>query len=144
MAEEEILALSNKTIVPGEELIFSIIGTNKVYWQHILKTISENHKNVTWGWNYYNDGKQWLFKVVQKKKTLFWGAIVVTGDFRLTFYFGDKAEPAINGSDLPEKIREGFRTAKRYGAIRPISLIVKSDEDVEIILKLVDIKASLK
>ncbi len=143
MAEKEILALSDRLVQPTDELIFSLIGERKIYWQKILGRISEEYKNITWSWNYYNDGKQWLFKLVQKKKTIFWGAILTTGAFRITFYFGDKAEPTINASGLPQSVKEGFKTAKKYGAIRPVTLLVSSDADVDIVLKLAEIKHKL-
>ena len=144
MSENESLALSDPRVQPGDDLIFSLIGKNKKYWQKILKQMLDTYKDVTWSWNWYNDGKQWLFKLVQKKKTIFWAAIITTGQFRITFYFGDKAEPLIYGSGLPQKVKENFKTARRYGAIRPATLLVQSDEDVDTVLKLAEIKMKLK
>jgi hypothetical protein len=45
---------------------------------------------------YYNDGKQWLSSWPEENNIL-----CLLKDFRITFYFGDKAEPLINSSDLP-------------------------------------------
>jgi hypothetical protein len=79
----------------------------------------------------------------QKKKTIFW-ASVLKDTFRITFYFGNKAEPAIEGSPLPQKIKDGFRDARRFGALRPITTIVNENEDLDNILKLIDVKVKLK
>jgi hypothetical protein len=144
MAEKEILALSNPSVYPSDDLVFALIGEKKIFWQKIQKHILESNKDISWVWNYYNDGKQWLFKLVQKKKTIFWAAILATGEFRITFYFSDKAEPLIFGSDLPQSVKEDFKTAKKYGLIRPASQLVNSHEDVETILKLAEIKLKLK
>jgi hypothetical protein len=144
MAEKELLALSNPSVYPSDDLVFSLIGEKKVFWQKILKHVLENNKDISWAWNYYNDGKQWLFKLVQKKKTICWGAVLATGEFRITFYFADKAEPLIYGSDLPQDVKESFKTAKKYGLIRPATLLVNSEKDVETILKLAEIKLKLK
>jgi hypothetical protein len=144
MAENEVLAFPDKSIVPTDELIFSIIGERKELWQWILKSVSEKYKDVSWSWNYYNDGKQWLFKLVQKKKTFFWGAILKTGDFKITFYFGDLGEPLIMAADLPQKMKDDFRTGKRYGKIRAISILVKTEDDADNVLKVADIKSKLK
>ena len=144
MAEKEVLAFPDKSIVPTDELIFSIIGERQALWQWILKSVSEKYKDVSWSWNYYNDGKQWLFKVLQKKKTLFWGTVLKAGDFKNTFYFGDKAEPVIEASDLPRKIKDDFKTGQRYGKIRAISILVKTQEDADNVLKVADIKSKLK
>lgn len=144
MADKELLAFPDKDVKPTDESIFSIIGSNKDYWQRILKSIPEKHKDISWSWNYYNDGKRWLFKLIQKKKTLFWGAVLTTGDFRTTFYFGNKAEPLVVSSDIPEKHKEEFLNAKRFGSLRAISILVRSDEDVDTVLKLADLKSKIK
>jgi len=143
MAENEIIVLSDKSVIPTDEYIFSLIGERKVHWQKIVKFAADNYEDVSGSWNYYNDGKQWLFKLVRKKKTVFWASIV-TDAFRVTFYFGDKAQSLITGSDLPERIKEEFKTAKRYGAIRPITITVFEHSDVENVLKLIVIKNKIK
>ncbi|MFH0842470.1 MAG: DUF3788 family protein [Bacteroidota bacterium] len=143
MDEKEIFAFSDKNVKPTEELIFSKIGDKKILWQKMMKYLSDNYKDASGSWNYYNDGKQWLFKMVQKKKTIFWLA-VLDGSFRVTFYFGDKAEPVILSGDLPQAVRDGFIQGKHYGKIRAITTKVTSPSDVETITKLIDIKTKLK
>jgi hypothetical protein len=140
MSEKEKLVLSDKNVIPDDNLIFSHIGDRKKQWQNIMNYVSANYKESSGNWNYYNDGKQWLFKMVQKKKTLFWAAIL-EGTFRITFYFGDKAEPIILNSDLPESVKEGFKTGKRYGKIRPISFKIEEVHDIQTIYKIIDIKS---
>jgi hypothetical protein len=143
MSEKEELVLNDKQIVPTDEYIFSIIGEKKILWKSIMDYLSENYKDISGSWNYYNDGKQWLFKLVQKKKTIFWAAILKE-TFRITFYFGDKAESLIGSSDLPQTIKDGFKTTRRYGAIRAVSIKVLDNTDVNNVLMLIAIKARLK
>jgi len=64
--------------------------------------------------------------------------------FRITFYLGNKAESVIENSDLPVSIKEEFKTAKRYGLIRPVTLIIRNEEDVDNVLKMIVIKVKLK
>jgi hypothetical protein len=135
--------LANKEIYPGNEFIFSIIGDNKIHWQKIMAYMSENYKDSLGQWNFYNDGKRWLFKMVNKKKTVFWAGIL-TDTFRITFYLGNKAESIIGNSDLPQNIKEEFRTAKTYGQIRPVSFIIKDQVDVDNVLKMIAIKSKIK
>jgi len=143
MDEKEKFAFSDKNVKPSEELIFSKIGDKKIFWQKIMKYLSDNYKDASGSWNYYNDGKQWLFKMVQKKKTNFWLA-VMDGTFRVTFYIGDKAEPVILSGDLPQAVKDGFMQGKHYGKIRAVTTDVNSNSDVETIMKLIDIKTKLK
>jgi peroxiredoxin len=93
--------------------------------------------------NYYNDGKQWLFKYYRKKKTIFWASLL-KDTFRITFYLGNKAEKVIENSDMPDSIKEEFNTAKRYGLIRPVTFIIRDEADVDNVLKMINIKVKLK
>jgi hypothetical protein len=143
MAEKEEMILSDRTVMPTDDYIFSILGEKKILWQNIISYATDNFKDISGVWNYYNDGKQWLFKLTQKKKTIFWGAML-KDTFRITFYFGDKVESLLGNSDLPLKIKDDFKTSKRYGKIRPVSLKIFSAPDAESVKKLIAIKIKLK
>ena len=143
MAELEKGPLSDKNIVPTEDYIFSQIGDNRKYWDKIMTSVFNDYSNISGSWNFYNDGKQWLYKLVQKKKTILWLS-VISGTFRVSFYFGDKAEPLIYNSDLPSVIKEGFRSAKRYGKIRPVTITISCETDADNVLKLVAVKSKMK
>lgn len=135
--------LTDPAIKPDDELIESLVGRKIDFWKSIIEHAESVYKDVSGSWNYYKDGKQWLFKCVLKKKTLFWAA-VFEKSFRITFYFGDKAEPVIFGSDIPESMKEGFRNGRRFGAIRAISVVVSEQKDVENVYKLISIKSKIK
>lgn len=143
MSEKETILLSDKEIFPTDEYIFSIIGEKKILWQSIMDQMISNYKDSSGKWNFYNDGKRWLFKMVLKKKTIFWAAILAD-TFRITFYFGNKAESFIEASDLPQIMKDEFRTAKRYGLIRPVSFKILNKTDVENVQKLIAIKLKIK
>ena len=143
MAENEKIVLSDKSVIPTDDYIFSIIGERKVYWQRIMNYLSVNYPDASGSWNYYNDGKQWLFKFVRKKKTIFWSSIL-TDTFRITFYLGNKAESIIENSDLPVSVKEEFKTTKRYGLIRPVTFIIRNEADVDNVLKMVNLKVKIK
>jgi hypothetical protein len=142
MAENEIL-LTDRNIFPSDEIIFLIIGDKQKYWKAIMNFMAENYAGSAGEWNFYNDGKRWLFKMVFKKKTIFWAGIIKDA-FKITFYLGNKAESVIENSDLSAGIKEDFKTAKRYGLIRPLTFIVNQQEDLESIIKVIDIKVKLK
>ncbi len=143
MAESEKLVLGDKSVYPSDEILSSIFGDKMIIWQKIISYVKDNYKDITEEWRYYIDGKQWLFKMQQKKKTIFWAG-VLKDTFRITFYFGNKAEPVIEGSNLPQKIKNNFRDAKRFGTLRPISTIVGGGKDLDNILKLIDVKTKIK
>ena len=143
MAENEKKVLSDKSVIPTDEYIFSLIGDNKLHWKKIMDHVSENYKDASGSWNYYNDGKQWLFKMVRKKKTIFWSSLI-DKTFRITFYLGNKAEAIIENSDLPQAVKDEFKTAKRYGLIRPLTFVINSETDVDNVVKMISIKSKMK
>jgi hypothetical protein len=143
MAGKKKMVLSDKSVIPTDEIIFSYIGQKKALWKILMEYLSENHKDITGSWNYYNDGKSWLFKVVQKKKTIFW-LTLLEDTFKITFYFGDKAEPVIEASNLPQICKDNFRNGPRYGKIRAITVKMDDLEDINSIKELIGIKKKMK
>jgi hypothetical protein len=143
MAEDLTIQLSDKAIFPTDEVLFSIIGNKMELWHILMKTVKDNFPDSSGGWNYYNDGKRWLFKMTRKKKTMFW-ATVFEDTFSVTFYFVDRAEPLIFNSDLPEIIKNDFKTTKRYGLLRAITVRVNEPSDIDNVLKLISIKLKIK
>lgn len=138
----EPLVLTDKSVTPTDELIFSIIGENRIHWQKLMHGITEQFPEAKGEWNYYNDGKNWLFKMIWKKKTLFWIGVHST-TFRITFYFGDKAASLIEESELDEVLKAEFRTGKYYGKIRALSIGVMNAKDINNAFILAGIKSKV-
>lgn len=135
--------MTDPNVQPTEELIFSIIGENSVYWEKMVDYLYENHFDITEEWRFYNDGKSWLYRSLRKKKTIYW--IGVQKDtFRVSFWLGEKAEPIIEASDLPESIKEVYRNAKRFKIGRCITIEMRTPEDFNHVVKLIEIKVKLK
>jgi hypothetical protein len=143
MAETETILLTDKLVFPSDDVIFPLLGEKKILWQHLMNYMHDHYKDSCGTWNFYNDGKRWLFKMTYKKKTVFW-VNITPGGFRVTFYFGNKAEPIIESSDMPQSVKDEFRTAKRYGLIRPAIFVINSKEDLDNVLKMIVIKCNLK
>jgi len=59
----------------------------------------------------YNDGKSWLYRALRKKLTIYWVGIL-KDTFRISFWLSNKAEPLVESSDLPERIKEEFRSQR--------------------------------
>ncbi len=135
--------LTERDQFPTEKVIFSHIGKSKIFWESIFSNIHTNHPDFIEQWRYYNDGKCWLLKITKKSKTIFWLS-VLRESFRITFYFGDKAEPAILDSTISNELKEQFKNGKRYNKIRGITLITGSKKDIEDVSSLIEIKLRIK
>lgn len=143
MSEKQNQVLTDKNVIPTEELIYSLIGYNKIFWERIMKYAYEEYSDINGNWNYYNDGKRWLFKLAHKKKTLFW-ASVLDDTFRITFWLGDKAEQLVEDAVLPPAVKDEFRNAKKYGSVRPVSIIIREQSDADIVITLIALKYKIK
>ncbi len=137
-------ALNDKTIIPNNDIVFSIIGHKSLLWQQIISYLYNRHKDISEKWKYYNDGKSWLFRTLKKEKTIFW-IRVFKGSFKIAFWFGDKAELIIKQSDLSDYIKKDFEVAKKMGNMgRCISIDVTDSKDFNDVIKLIEIKLEIK
>lgn len=129
---------NDKSVKPDHAIVFSIIGNKSILWQQIMSYLYDNHKDISEEWNYYNDGKIWLFRTLKGKKTIFW-IRVLSDTFRIAFWFGDKAEPIIEHSELTEDIKNGFKAAKKMGVMgRCISIEMLDLKDFDQVKKLIE------
>ena len=138
----ETIVLTDRFTAPTDELIFSIIGGKKIFWQKIISYLHDNHSEISEVWRFYDDGKCWLFRTLKKKKTLFWIGIL-DGTFRVSFYLTDKATPLIVQSELPEKIKKEFLNTAG-NKFRSITIKMSDADDAETVIKLIEIKLKLK
>jgi hypothetical protein len=135
--------LTDKNQFPTDEIIFSHIGKKKVLWISLFEFIQKQYPEFNKEWRYYNDGKSWLLKVTQKAKTIFWLS-VIRGTFRITFYFTDKAQKEIQNSSLPLELKDQFKTGKKYGKIRGVTLVFKNKKDCACAEEFIRIKLNIK
>lgn len=138
----ETIVLTDPAVEPTDEIVFSFIGENKTLWEQLMNHLKNERKDMDGSWRYYNDGKSWLLRGLKKEKIIFWVA-VVQGTFRVSFYLSSKAEPLVADSNLPQKIKDEFE-ATRGQKFRAITFLMSSQEDVENIKKLIDIKLKVK
>jgi len=135
--------LKDKEQIPTEEIIFSFIGKTKTIWESLFEYIREEYPEFAEEWRYYNDGKSWLMKVTRKKKTILWLS-VFKNVFKITFYFGDKAEPLIMESKLTDELKQMFKEGKKHGKIRGLTLVMNSKKNLKNARELISIKLKVK
>jgi hypothetical protein len=139
----EPMVLTDPNEHPTEEIIFSHIGKTKALWTALFQHIDANHPDFGKEWRYYRDGKSWLMKVTQKKKTIFWLAIF-KGGFRTTFYFTDKAKDLLLTSALSDEFIRQFLDGKNYGKIKGVTVSYSKKQHLADAKILIDIKLQLK
>jgi hypothetical protein len=132
--------LTDKSVKPNDDIIFSIIGDMELLWKQTFSYLIDNYKDISVNWKYSNCGKEWFCQGLQKKKSLFWIQIQKKDSFSIGFPFGDKVESFILQSTLPDRIKNDFIISKRYNSTRYISIEVGDSNDLENVKKLIDIK----
>jgi len=134
--------LNDKSQFPTEQVILSHLGKSKPLWDSLFQYLASEHPDFTQEWRYYNDGKSWLMKVQHKKKTVFWLAIL-EGSFRTSFYFPDKAKQMVEGSPIPEELKEQYR-GRSFGKLHAVRVAYRNKKDIEFAKALIAIKLSIK
>jgi hypothetical protein len=139
----EQLVLNEPNQFPSEVIIYSYIGRTKPLWVSLFQHIDADHPDFVREWRYYRDGKSWLLKVTQKKKTVFWLSIV-KGSFRTTFYFTDKAKDLIMASALSDELKDQFTSGESFGKIKGITIAYAKKQHLADAKILIDIKLRIK
>lgn len=129
----------DKSKQPQEKDLKQTLGTSFNYWQDIKDFIKNDIGETSEEWKFYMKSTGWQLKTLLKKRNLFFFT-PYKNCFRITFVFGDKAVAEVQKSDLPKNIVDELLNAKKYMEGRGLSLEVNSENDVEIVKKLLLIK----
>ena len=131
--------LNDKDEYPNDEVLSRYLGKVKNTWDSFADLLDESYPSFSREWRYYKDGKNWLYKITKKKKTICWVSIY-NNKFKTTFYFPDKAEELITASKLKKAYIDQFIHGKKYGKIRGVTVEIKKSTDLNSIKTLIEIK----
>ena len=131
----ELPILKDKNIFPTNEVLADVLETSFPAFETF--SASAETAGLTLEWNYYNDGKVWLCKVLSKKKNLAW--LVVYQN-----YFTEKHLDRIADMEITESIKEEFYQAKPSGKLIPMSVVITEKEQVKDALSMILFKKGLK
>jgi hypothetical protein len=133
--------LSNSEILPNDQLIEQYLRQAYPVYQEFSAYVNSEQSGLVPSWIYYNDVKYWLCKVQYKKKTIFW-LTVWEGYFKLTFYFTEKYELAIDSLEIAQPIKEQYRANKLSGKIKPVTLDITTRSQLLDAYALINFKVS--
>ncbi|MGA9408577.1 MAG: DUF3788 family protein [Bacteroidota bacterium] len=131
----------NKSVKPNNEMLSDALGRSYRYWEEIKKTLESRYGKLTAEWKYYGSGSGWTLKLLLKKRNLFFFS-PCKKYFRIAFVFGDNAVTAVEASDLPVRMIEELKGAKRYVEGRGLRIEVKKKADIKNIIDLIAIKVN--
>lgn len=128
-----------KLVVPDGKNVLKALGEMGGLWLELRKYIQENYGPAIEEWKYYGPESGWTMKFVLKRKNLFFFN-AMSGGFRVSFTFSEKAAVAIEQSDLPREIIDRVKSAPRHADGRGLSIEVRNQETAELAKRLVEIK----
>jgi hypothetical protein len=134
--------LNDPLVFPSNEVLKGVLANSYPAFEE-LSAILNNEMNLVLEWNYYNDGKCWLCKVLNKKKNLFW---LSAWDkfFMTTFYFTEKHLESFAVLDISETIKEKLCRTKPTGKLLPLQIEIFTREQLPDLQEIVKFKKKLK
>lgn len=130
---------ADKSDKPNNQKLSEALGASYKYWEKIRESLEDEYGKLVEEWKYYGASSGWTLKMLLKKRNLFFFT-PCDGYFRISFVFGDRAVAAIEESDLPPKLIQELKNAKRYAEGRGLRIEVKKRADIDNIVKLVAVK----
>ena len=90
-------------------------------------------------WKYYGVKYGWSLKLFKGSRNLcFIGHY--DREFLVAFLFGERDEPRVLESRVPQALKDEFTAARRYAEGRPLRVHVRGPDDLPPVLELLDIK----
>lgn len=134
--------LSNPDQLPSNKLFEKILSKQllQTYLQieNIVSALGLNAE-----WRYYNDGKAWLCKITDKKKTIAWLSLW-KDCIKTSFYFTEKTREGVMLLDISNDIKTSFAEAKTIGKLIPLILILEQPNQADDFKKIAVYKMTLK
>ena len=123
-------ALDDKSQVPTEESLSSVLGPAKDLWDEFASALASEYQPLSEKWGY--SGKQWGWSLAlkQKKRTI----VYLTPSmffFYAGYALGEKAVEIAVSRGLTPEVMSIIESAKKYAEGRAIRLEVRTAQDVQ-------------
>ncbi len=139
----ESYLLRDQQVFPTREVLEKILAESYPVYEEMMGIITDAKYGLVPEWNFYKDGKAWLCKVCNKKKTIFWLS-VWDKFFKTTFYFSEKYFQGVSELDIDNNLKESFNRNKSFGKFHPLTIDFNKKEQIKDLLKIIEYKKSLK
>jgi hypothetical protein len=137
------LGLRDENLFPVKEIIENALLERFPVYEELIAVITAKPYELVSEWNFYNDGKAWLCKVMHKKKTVFWLS-VWDRYFKMTFYFTQKNVHGIASLDIPDHLKNDFNHRHPIGKLIPLTITINQKEQLKDALIVIRYKLSMK
>lgn len=135
--------LNNSEIFPSDEVLSEALKNTFSFYQEFTNEIKSDNLQLNTEWNFYKDGKSWLCKITNKKKTVCWLS-VWDSYFKLGFYFNEKNHKGVLDLEISDDIKNSFISSPKIGKLLPLTFEVKDNSQFEDLFKIIKYKKSCK
>lgn len=136
-------ALRNNTIFPDTEVIESVLLGSYVFYEELISCITGPEFGLIPEWRFYRDGKAWLCKVTDGKKTIFWLSVWDNATAKVSFFFSAGKVHEVLKLDISEDTKERLKQTAPTGKLIPL-IIELDSHNIADILKIAALKKRFK
>ena len=123
------------TAPPSESEMAAVLGEAHPEFQALLARRPE----TTAEWRLYSKKSNWLLKVSQGKRTLFY-ARPDSGKLKVTVLLGERAVEAALAGQVSKQLHADIRETKPFPEGRPVSVWIKRPVDLAKVEQLISVK----
>lgn len=135
------IVLKDKDLAPTADVLRAALKESFPAYEKVETDLKES--NVIIEWRYYNDGKMWLGKLLNKKKNLGW-LYVHDGYFSVSCFFMEKHREAVSKANLPEQSQETFLQDQSEARLKPLNVTVHVIGQVADVHALINFKKGIR
>lgn len=138
-----IQLLRIEEVTPTEKVLEEALGKDIFDVYLMLMQIIESGFQLEIQWRFYKDGKAWLCKVIDKKKTIFWLSIW-DRFIKISVYFTEKTRWGIYDLQINNQIKDKFKKVEAIGKLIPLILDIEKEEELADLAEIIKYKKNLK
>lgn len=141
--ENQNMLLRDAATEPTDEVLEKTLGSEMHAVYKELIAIITDEFGMEYGWRFYKDGKAWLCKVVNKKKTIFWLSLW-QGYIKTSFYFTEKTSSGVLELPIDKETKDRFEKTSPAGKLIPLILDIDNKSQLDDLRQIAAYKMKLK
>ena len=116
MEQINTIELADASVYPDENVLRRVLGRSYKAYCSLLELFEAS--GLTYDWRYYKDGKAWLCKVENTKKTIVWMS-AWKGYVKATIYIPEKYKDTLDQLNISEETKERIHETTNVGKSKP-------------------------
>jgi hypothetical protein len=133
--------LRDADVFPDEEVLKSVLGRSYAAYSDLIKLAEE--LGLSLDWKFYNDVKNWLWRISLKKKTIVWMS-AWKGFLKATVYFPEKYIKEVNNLTVRIKSDNHEIAIQKVGKSRAFIFEIRDQAVLDKLRLAIEVKISLK